>query len=48
MYNATIEVDDETIRAVTGNNADSLRQLVQDEFGWLESSGIILTNLTIH
>lgn len=44
-YTATIEVDTELIRDVTGNRTASLRQLIRQEFDWLESSGIELVKL---
>jgi hypothetical protein len=39
-YNVRVEVDTKKLRQETTNKTDSVRWLVENEFGWLNSSGI--------
>lgn len=39
-YTIKIEVDVDKLRSETENNDDTIKWLVENEFGWLDSSGI--------
>ena len=43
-YKLTIEVDEAKLREATSDNESSVEFLIGQEMGWVEDSGIYLTN----
>ncbi len=43
-YKLTIEVDEARLREATGDNESSIEFLISQEMGWVEDSGIYLTD----